>query len=154
MAKPIRPCEKLSKRQREATPPLFASYLIGMVRTLRQTNDPITVLFVQSTSVYWRFWPAVELWGVGRDAKTYGGPGPIIAHPPCGPWGKYRHRSHQDPQCGIIAMRQVHAYGGVVEQPVGSSLFKEYGGRGIVTSVFQYDYGHAALKPTILYWVI
>lgn len=27
-------------------------------------------------------------WDEARDARTYAGPWSVIAHPPCGPWGK------------------------------------------------------------------
>ena len=47
-------------------------------------------------------------WGVDRDAKLYTGPGPVIAHPPCGPWGRLAHLcTRQDPECGTRAVEQV-----------------------------------------------
>lgn len=64
-------------------------------------------------------------WGVERDAKGYTGPGPVIAHPPCGPWGRLAHMcTKQDPDCGPRAVEQVLAHGGALEHPAGSSLWR------------------------------
>lgn len=135
--------ERLGKKERSATPYRFAEYLISLV-------DPVSVLWVNRPTVY--RWFGLDLWDISRDANQYVGPGPIIAHPPCGPWGKYWYRSSEDRVHGINAMRFVHAYGGVVEQPNGSELFGEYGREnGRLIRVNQFDFGHRALKPTLLY---
>lgn len=99
-----------------------------------------------------------------RDAKTYAGPWPVVAHPPCGPWGALKHLNRrQDPECGPRAVEQVRAYGGVLEHPAASGLFKHcgmpapgelpdaWGGRTI--EVCQVDWGHPARKRTWLYIV-
>lgn len=63
-------------------------------------------------------------WGVERDAKAYTGPGPIVAHPPCGPWGRLAHLcTRQDPDCGPRAVEQLRALGGVLEHPQSSRLW-------------------------------
>lgn len=113
----------------------------------------VAVLWVERKSPYWRLWPTVELWGRGRDANTYHGPFPIIAHPPCGPWGKYKTVSQESRSDGIQAMSHVHQWGGIVEQPLGSELFALHGGPGRIAKVNQGDFGHLALKPTLLYIV-
>jgi hypothetical protein len=108
--------------------------------------------------------PGVECWDAARDARTYDGPHPIVAHPPCGPWGRFRHLSRRDnPQLAIRAVAQVRACGGVLEHPAGSLLWRElrlplpgelpdaYGGRTI--EVCQCDWGHVARKRTWLYLV-
>lgn len=149
----FRPLEKLSRRQREATPLAFAEYLISRVR--RSHNcQVVAVLWVQTGTVYESI-PGVDVWGVARDARTYKGPHPVVCHPPCGPWGKYRSRCKQDRQHGIVAVEMVERWGGVIEHPVGSSLFREHAGfmRGRLETVEQGHWGHPARKPTLLYWV-
>lgn len=115
--------------------------------------NTVAVLWVERKSLYWKLWPLVEMHGLGRDAKKYAGPHPVICHPPCGPWGKYRSKSHESKEDGIVAMRMVHQFGGVVEQPVGSKLFREYGQGGRIEKIDQKDFGHQSIKATILYWV-
>jgi hypothetical protein len=109
---------------------------------------------------------AENCWGVERDAKMYGGPGPVVAHPPCGPWGKLRWNCrHQDPTCGPVAVAQVRAYGGVLEHPDGSMLWRHCGlprpsssvpmiaGREWSLAVDQCAWGHLARKRTWLFFV-
>ena len=108
--------------------------------------------------------PDVDPWGAERDAKKYWGPHPIVAHPPCGPWGHLRHLSRGDDRtCAIRAVYQVQAFGGVLEHPCWSKLFPHmqlpypgelpdaFGGRTI--EVCQCDWGHVARKRTWLYMV-
>lgn len=102
-------------------------------------------------------------WDEARDARTYAGPWPVVAHPPCGPWGNLRHLS-KAPECikelGLLAVEQVRKWGGVLEQPAGSKL---WGAAGLpMTSVdHEYDWsleveqvawGHVARKKTWLYF--
>jgi hypothetical protein len=119
-------------------------------------------LYVNPAGIYQKL--GLDCWDIVRDARKYSGLGPVIAHPPCGHWGKY-HRVCRLPgkDCGPIAVDQVRQYGGVLEHPVGSSLFRYcgcsmsttaadlWGGRSLV--ICQGYYGHAALKPTRLYFV-
>jgi len=66
-----------------------------------------------------------------RDARTYDGPLPIVAHPPCGPWGRLRHLSRKDsPELAIRAVEQVRRWGGVLEHPEGSLLWNRCGMAG------------------------
>lgn len=101
-----------------------------------------------------------------RDARRYRGPAPAIAHPPCGPWGKFKWNykgGEGDAGSGIRAVAQVREYGGVLEHPCGSSLWaaaglpRPRGGRdrygGWTLEVNQCDWGHPAKKPTWLYIV-
>lgn len=109
----------------------------------------------------------VETWDERRDAKLYQGPHAVVAHPPCGPWGKLRkmhlESRHSDASAMEPAVRSVQRFGGVLEQPAGSKAFEqhglplpgepadEHGGRTI--AVVQVEWGHVARKPTWLYLV-
>lgn len=145
--------ETLSKRQRLATPLPFAEYLLSRVRELFGVQR-VACLWVAEGSVYNDL--DCDCWPLSRDAMKFDGTGPIIAHPPCGPWGNYKAKCfRQGVEHGVRAMEYVHRFGGVVEQPSGSRLFRDYGawfGQD-VEKVNQSDYGHLALKPTLLYWV-
>lgn len=107
----------------------------------------------------------VDCWDEARDARAYPGPGPIVAHPPCGPWGSLKHcsnRQHEAP-LALVAVAQVRAYGGVLEHPVRSGLWvacslprpgeppDAWGGYSV--EVCQCDWGHVARKRTLLYLV-
>lgn len=146
--RPVRPLEHLSHKARCLTPLPFAKYLVELVGA-----EKIAVLWTERRTLYWQLWPRVEIWGRGRDARKYAGPHPIIGHPPCGPWGNYKAVCRQSKEDGIIAMRLVHEFGGVIEQPIGSSLFREHGSTGEVIKVNQGDYGHPSIKSTALYLV-
>ena len=100
-----------------------------------------------------------------RDARTYEGTLPVVAHPPCGPWGLLRHRCKrpQDRELAPHAVDVVRRVGGVLEHPRGSLLWDElglprpghlpdvYGGQTF--RVNQVEWGHACVKPTWLYVV-
>lgn len=97
-----------------------------------------------------------------RDATTYSGPWPVVAHPPCGPWGNLRHFcKYQDPKLGPIAVEQVNTFGGVLEHPAHSKLWEHCGlpkpGHpsidGWTLQVEQWWWGHRAIKKTWLYIV-
>lgn len=109
----------------------------------------------------------VDCWDESRDATGYAGPHPVIAHPPCGPWGNLRTF------CGpgllaqeglsILAVEQVRRWGGVLEHPATSRLWAACGlpmpgelpdaWGGVSILVEQWRWGHRAIKPTLLYIV-
>lgn len=117
----------------------------------------------------------VDCYDESRDARSYVGPHPIVAHPPCGPWSALRHmrqiRREADADCGPRAVEQVRRWGGVLEQPAESKLFDHcrlpnpradgWGFRGaycgdeygFTIEVNQVAWGHVARKPTWLYFV-
>ena len=47
----------------------------------------IAALHVEYRGVYAGL-PDVDLWDRDRDARTYAGPWPVVAHPPCARWGR------------------------------------------------------------------
>ena len=70
----------------------------------------------------------VECWDESRDARLYSGPHHVIAHPPCGPWGRLRHLYRgNEHDCAPHAVEQVREFGGVLEHPAGSKLWETCG---------------------------
>lgn len=124
--------------------------------------EDVAVLYVDPGGLYpglVRHW-----YDETRDARTYAGPFPVVAHPPCGPWGRLRFLcTKQDASCGPHAVEMVRRFGGVLEHPSESMLFRhcrmpwpgelpdEFGGRTYL--VRQVAWGHACEKPTWLYVV-
>jgi len=106
----------------------------------------------------------VDAWDASRDARQYAGPHPVVAHPPCGSWGKLRHLYEgSEYDCGVRAVEQVRGFGGVLEHPRGSALWVRCGlplpGElpdafgGVTIEVEQVRWGHVARKRTWLYLV-
>jgi len=123
----------------------------------------VAVLYVDPRGPYPKM-PGVDAWDERRDARGYAGPHPVVAHPPCGPWGSLKAYCHQqDATLAPHAIEQVRTWGGVLEHPARSGLWRElrlprpgelpdaFG--GVTVEVFQVDWGHVALKPTWLYLV-
>lgn len=123
-------------------------------------RQDVAVLYVEPTGPYPHL--VADWFDAERDATTYAGEAPIVAHPPCGPWGRFAWKcTKQDPVLGIIGVAQVRAHGGVLEHPKHSKLWAECGlpkpgyrdAWGYTIEVNQFDLGHEALKPTWLYIV-
>lgn len=124
----------------------------------------VAALYVRSDGPYAGM-DQVDAWDAARDARLFSGPGPVVAHPPCGAWGRYwRWYKGTDADCGPRAVEQVRRYGGILEHPADSKLFartrmpapgsprRDVWG-GYTVEVFQSDWGHRALKRTWLYFV-
>ena len=109
-----------------------------------------------------------EWYDAERDARTYEGDLPVVAHPPCGPWGRLAWRCSKQPRwAGPHAVEQVRRCGGVLEHPVGSKLFEHMGiptspwtpdrylddHGGYTIKLPQWHWGHRGEKDTILYIV-
>lgn len=136
----------------------------------------VAALYVETDGVYFGR-PDVDPWDLGRDARGYRGPHPVVAHPPCKRWGRYWHGGPSakqrrilgdDDGCFAAALWAVRTYGGVIEHPeashawawfglsaphrFGGWTFKDkWGGRSCC--VEQGHYGHRARKATWLYAV-
>ena len=71
----------------------------------------------------------VDAWPERRDALLYDGEGPVVAHPPCGPWSNSGFRqltklsATQGPWLAPNAVLQVRRHGGVLEHPQRSHLW-------------------------------
>jgi hypothetical protein len=135
-----------------------AESMIGLVE-----NRMIAALYVETGGTYFNI-PDVYPFDVERDARFYDGPYPVVAHPPCGPWGRLRHLSRKDdPLLAVRAVEQVRQFGGVLEHPRYSKLWEEcrlpkpgegedaWG--GWTFEVDQCRFGHPARKMTWLYMV-
>lgn len=100
-----------------------------------------------------------------KDARRYAGDLPVVAHPPCGPWGRLKHLSKQEEERPFFghALDLVRRNGGVLEHPAYSRAFFAHGlprpdkqpdaFGGFTIRVNQVDFGHVARKPTWLYIV-
>lgn len=131
---------------------------------MEQVNKSVAVLFAGSDSVYKQF-QYCDVYDKDRDARTYPGGLPVVAHPPCRGWGRLRMFARPEPgekELAIWAIEQVRRFGGVLEHPETSLLWREldlplgkqrdaYG--GFTLSVDQFWWGHRARKRTWLYIV-
>jgi len=123
----------------------------------------VAALYVERGGPYFDM-PDVDPWDKKRDARLYAGPMPVVAHPPCGPWGRLRHLYRgTEHDCAPAAIAAVQEWGGVVEHPAQSLLwgvlglpkpgeFRDVFG-GYSVEVCQCDWGHPARKRTWLYIV-
>jgi hypothetical protein len=133
----------------------------------------IAALYIDTKGPY-SLLPNIDLWDESRDARLYVGPYPVIAHPPCGRWGKmapinlkrWDTKIGDDQGCFAAALKSVRDFGGVLEHPAQTIAWKTFGltkpsGVGWlnvsdnewVGEVWQSDYGHKATKKTWLYFV-
>lgn len=140
---------------------------------------PVTIaaLYVETNGVYLDL-AGVEPWDERRDARLYGGPYPVVAHPPCNKWSPLAfinqrrlpgYRYGDDGGCFEAALNAVRMFGGVLEHPAMSGAWKHYGlprplpigagwtaslhDDGWVCAVSQAAYGHRAFKETWLYYM-
>lgn len=133
----------------------------------------IAALFVDPLGVY--NIPGVDCWGPDRDARTYAGPWPVVAHPPCQRWGRFWHGSTRKPHqyvlgdddgCFAAALCAVQTYGGVLEHPAYTHAWRVFGlvkppaaggwvptSGGFTCHVEQGHYGHMSRKATWLFAV-
>ena len=131
-------------------------------RIAQQLCRVVAALYVDPRGPYPRM-QGVEAWDEARDATTYAGPHPVVAHPPCGPWGALRKMcSRQRRDLAPLAVEQVRQWGGVLEHPRGSLLWQECGlpsagtvdaFGGFTLDIEQVAWGHKARKATWLYFV-
>lgn len=126
----------------------------------------VAVLFARQDSIY-KTLPGADVYDEPRDARTWPGGCPVVAHPPCRTWGclkAFATKAQPDEHAlGPWAVEQVRRWGGVVEHPKGSTLWRdcglpkpqglpdEYGGWTL--EVDQFHWGHKARKRTWLYIV-
>ncbi len=137
----------------------------------------IAALYVAKNGCYFGL-ENVDPWPEERDARTYAGPHPVVAHPPCERWGRYwggapltwpRLKKGDDNGCFAAALDAVRKWGGILEHPEGSAAWGVFGlarpyrdggwvaadwvsgYQGWTCCVEQGAYGHSARKATWLY---
>jgi len=120
--------------------------------------------------------PGVDVWGITKDARTYNGPHPVVAHPPCERWGRFakinyarwggeHNRPGNDAGCFASALNSVRNFNGVLEHPASSYAWAAHGlappGKFAwlycgndewVCEVWQSVYGHSCNKKTWLFY--
>jgi hypothetical protein len=124
----------------------------------------VSVLCAQSRSVYNEL-SGVEVFDAHRDALTFAGGSPVVAHPPCRLFGRLRHYvkdtdTDTEKFLGIFCADQVRRNGGVLEHPANSSLWREADlpppgqsqGEGFTLALPQWWFGHRSDKLTWFYF--
>jgi len=138
----------------------------------------IAALFVETGGAYFGL-KGVDPWDEARDARSYPGPYPVVAHPPCERWGrmwfgsplkpdKNKYRLGNDGGCFAAALMAVRCWGGVLEHPADTHAYAAFGLKkpprkggwvpvddfgGWACCVEQGHYGHYGRKMTWLYAV-
>lgn len=93
----------------------------------------VAALFVDPKGVYSGL-PGVEVWDESRDARTYAGPWPVVAHPPCARWSRlagftearFGLKRGEDGGCFKAALATVREFGGVLEHPAYSDAWDAF----------------------------
>jgi len=126
---------------------------------------PVAALFVRKDSHYRSL--GADCFDLERDARTFRGGCPVVAHPPCRLWGRLaqfvnasREEVELELALGLYAAALVKREGGVLEHPANSRLFKEAGlpeagersADGFTIMVPQVWFGHRAPKRTWLFF--
>jgi hypothetical protein len=140
----------------------FCCGLLGVGGADEMTT--VAALFVRADSHY-KTIAGVDAFDMARDARTYDGPWPVVAHPPCRAWASLRNHAKPRPDernLARLAVALVREFGGVLEHPWRSTLWDaqslpdvgqrdSYGGFTLV--IDQNWWGHRAQKRTRLYVV-
>ena len=124
----------------------------------------VAVLFARADSIY-KTLPECDVYDMDRDARTYDGPHPVVAHPPCRSWGAFAMFAKpraDERNLARLAVALVREFGGVLEHPFRSKLWPaqrlpeglqrdQWGGWTL--TIDQHWWGHRAQKRTKLYIV-
>ena len=124
----------------------------------------VAVLFARADSIY-KTIPGCDVYDIERDARTWPGGCPVVAHPPCRAWGRLSHMANPRPDEKDLArwaVAQIRRWGGVLEHPNTSRLWSDQGlpepGQvdsfgGWTLPIHQHWFWHRAEKKTRLYIV-
>jgi hypothetical protein len=94
----------------------------------------VAILYCDPKGVYPTL-PGCDIWDQARDARLYGGPHPVVAHPPCARWcqlaglvqHRYGYRKGDDGGTFEAALRSVRRHGGVLEHPAYTKAWPAHG---------------------------
>lgn len=123
----------------------------------------VAALFVRRNTPYAAL--GCDCYDESRNALTWPGGCPAIAHPPCRAWGQLAHMAKPRPgerELALWAIAKVRQFGGVLEHPFSSRLWAEsgcgsFGVRdshgGVLVPVLQSWWGHRAPKKSCFYIV-
>lgn len=92
-------------------------------RAIRMSQ--VGALFVRRDSIY-RAMPGVDAFDFDRNALSFAGGMPVVAHPPCRSWGRLRAFVTPAPgerDLAMFAVAQVRKWGGALEHSAGSTLW-------------------------------
>ena len=87
------------------------------------------MLYTMPQSVYLGM-EGVDCWDEERDARSWPGGTPVVAHPPCRLWGRLRRLSTApiaEKDLARHAVSEIRRWGGVLEHPAGSLLWADQG---------------------------
>ena len=94
------------------------------------TKRPLRTVAIlcSARKTHYRDMPGVEVYDEVRDARTFAGGMPVVAHPPCRAWSAFcRHQAKPEPgemELGPWCVEQVRTWGGVLEHPALSRLWE------------------------------
>jgi hypothetical protein len=131
-----------------------------------RAKPTVAALCVSGRSIYHHM-AGVVAYDSRRDARTFPGGMPVVAHPPCRTWSKFlRHQARPadyegERDLARFCVRMVLENGGVLEQPAGSLLWEDQNlpmPNRSMQDPFLYTiyleqswFGYASRKPT---WVL
>jgi hypothetical protein len=98
------------------------------------TAQMVAALYVEPRGVYAGL-EGVDPWDEARDARSYAGPWPVVAHPPCARWSRlagftearFGYKQGDDGGTFAAALEAVRTFGGVLEHPAYSKAWDRYG---------------------------
>lgn len=145
----------------------------------KQNGPPRTVaILCASKKTAYREIPDLEIYDEVRDARTFTGDMPVIAHPPCRRWTKFgmamtkarfircgketpQDEIDAERELGLFCTHMVMKNGGILEQPAGSKLFTAarlplpgsmQSPHSFTVEVWQKWWGYPVKKATWLYF--
>jgi len=116
----------------------------------------IAVLCAHKRSHYFSI-PGLDVYDQARDMRNFSGGMPVICHPPCAQWSRFRSFAKKNTETLALAhtcLAHLKREGGIFEHPAGSLVWDqlEWPEGGKLISVNQSWWGFPAVKQTYLYF--